>query len=831
MKNVTVHRKKFVDLLVLVLLVFVAVGSRPVAPNKLEKKYPPSQDEKYWFELKNDLIFSEEINLPGYSGKEFGKLEYPTIAIDSKKNVYIAYNYTSEDGREAIYLNSFNAPGVKFEKTTEKNPDRRYLKIEGALDWGTAVQASKLGGAEYRPRMAVTAEDRVWIVWSARRGSQWDIFARVYADGELEDELQITNNVTYDFRPVVMPTKTGQVWLVWERGTIEKHIQIVAKYFQDGHWSEEIPLEDRPGYAYRPAMIEALDGSIWFGWDHTTGHNTDIYINRFKSGRLQQPPIRVTSHPGIDIKTALAWYDRKLWIAWTTNRRDENGWGIIRYPMVRALDGKDWFEPVTPISEIDLKSTSESQSYEYPTLTFDPYGRLYLFNRHDHVFSGRFYEQGRWSQNWLLDHQSWGQRGLYVHTVWASENELWMARRDRQTIYMQKMVRERPRKREIRLKKYLPKSYPTELSHLEGDAQRGPTKQGDYQVYYGDLHVHTAYSDGSGSFDELYNLYKNIYRLDFLAITEHDALRLANNHFSPGEWAYLKALNEIYNRPGEFVTLNAYEWTHSTWSGLQDSTSKIGHKNVYFQGGEESPFFNHHGEIAYDAVTLFKTLHKHDGIAFPHHPPWGGVTWEDHDPDIQANYEIVSIHGANEYMGNLPIPHRGGMPGTFAQDGLAKGKIIGFVGASDSHGLYYHANEGWREDAYKGGWTGVLLNGPLTREHVWQALHERRNYATSGEKVYLEFAINGLPMGTRLTVHEPPVIIFEVRSHDLLYAYVLRNNKELFVSGKIGGDLTAYKGMRDETIAVGQNFYYLRVVFRNGTMAWSSPIWVNYEPE
>jgi hypothetical protein len=120
MKNVTVHRKKFVDLLVLVLLVFVAVGSRPVAPNKLEKKYPPSQDEKYWFELKNDLIFSEEINLPGYSGKEFGKLEYPTIAIDSKKNVYIAYNYTSEDGREAIYLNSFNAPGVKFEKTTEK---------------------------------------------------------------------------------------------------------------------------------------------------------------------------------------------------------------------------------------------------------------------------------------------------------------------------------------------------------------------------------------------------------------------------------------------------------------------------------------------------------------------------------------------------------------------------------------------------------------------------------------------------------------------------------------------------------------------------------------
>jgi len=59
----------------------------------------------------------------------------------------------------------------------------------------------------------------------------------------------------------------------------------------------------------------------------------------------------------------------------------------------------------------------------------------------------------------------------------------------------------------------------------------------------------------------------------------------------------------------------------------------------------------------------------------------------------------------------------------------------------------------------------------------------------------------------------------------------LRNNKELFVSGKIGGTLTAYKGLTDETIAPGKNFYYLRVVYTDGTVAWSSPIWVNYQPE
>ena len=197
---------------------------------------------------------------------------------------------------------------------------------------------------------------------------------------------------------------------------------------------------------------------------------------------------------------------------------------------------------------------------------------------------------------------------------------------------------------------------------------------------------------------------------------------------------------------------------------------------------------------------------------------------------MQSNYEIVSIHGANEYMGNLPIPHRGGMPGAFAQDGLAKGKVFGLVGASDSHGLYYHATEGWREDPYKGGLTGVLLDGPLTRENVWEALKARRNYATSGEKYYLEFFINGNPMGSVITVDSPPKISFEARSTEVVYVYVIRNNKELFISGRVGAARTFYRGLTDETIAVGQNVYYLRVVYANGMVAWSSPIWVSYEP-
>ncbi len=505
----------------------------------------------------DDLYFTQKFHLPGYTGEELGKIEYPSIAIDSKGILYIAYNFTMENGKEAVFLNSFNTAGVEFEKPEHGD----YLEMVKAPDWNTPLQVSTGSGVEYRPRIAVTPDDVVWIVWSARRDKEWKVYGRTYYEGELGNEIQLTSNQGYNFRPVVLADGSDRIWIAWERGTDEKDMEIVAKYFSNGTWSDEISIESRPGYAYRPYMLEAPDGTIWFSWDYTHGYTTNVYINSFKDGRMQQP-VQVSHHPAIDSKSAMSWYDDKLWIAWTTNRRGDDGWGIIRYTKLRAFDGERWYVTQGDMPEVDLKNRSETQSYEYPTVTFDNSGRLYLFNRHDHVFSGTYYDGEQWADYGNLDEAGWGLRGFYVHFAWESDNELWVARRDRTSIFLQKMTRNDPQEKNIQLIEYDPVEYPAELQGIAGDSDRGPTRHGEYKVYYGDIHTHTAYSDGSGSFDELFNLYKNVYRVDFLAITEHDAMGGGSNHYSPGAWAYMKALNEIYYVPGEFVTINAYEWTH-----------------------------------------------------------------------------------------------------------------------------------------------------------------------------------------------------------------------------------------------------------------------------
>ena len=54
------------------------------------KSYPPDQAEKYWFELDNDLRFSEEFSIPGYYQEELNRIEYPSISVDNNNNVYVA---------------------------------------------------------------------------------------------------------------------------------------------------------------------------------------------------------------------------------------------------------------------------------------------------------------------------------------------------------------------------------------------------------------------------------------------------------------------------------------------------------------------------------------------------------------------------------------------------------------------------------------------------------------------------------------------------------------------------------------------------------------------
>ncbi len=167
-------------------------------------------------------------------------------------------------------------------------------------------------------------------------------------------------------------------------------------------------------------------------------------------------------------------------------------------------------------------------------------------------------------------------------------------------------------------------------------------------------------------------------------------------------------------------------------------------------------------------------------------------------------------------MGDLQI-------GNMVQDALARGYILGFVAGSDNH----NGNPGegckGRFDCSLFGKTGMWLD-ELTRESVWEALWNRRTWATTGARILVDVTINDMPMGSILPEDSSRTIRVEVHGvEELRTVEIVKNNLSVFILNNPGLDV-------EWSVSDGPSqpldVYYVRVIQMDGEMAWSSPIWI-----
>ena len=142
------------------------------------------------------------------------------------------------------------------------------------------------------------------------------------------------------------------------------------------------------------------------------------------------------------------------------------------------------------------------------------------------------------------------------------------------------------------------------------------------------------------------------------------------------------------------------------------------------------------------------------------------------------------------------------------------------IAASDSHDSR-PGRSAWGE--YAGGLAGIWAP-ELTRESVWQALNAYRTYGTSLHRIYVEFTIDGQPMGSELDVDGAATIqAYAITKRDGLTVELLRDNAVIATRHGDAGHVAFT--LRDAPGA-GTHPYYLRVSDERGERAWSSPIWV-----
>ena len=338
----------------------------------------------------------------------------------------------------------------------------------------------------------------------------------------------------------------------------------------------------------------------------------------------------------------------------------------------------------------------------------------------------------------------------------------------------------------------------------------GPRQYGlGYNVYFGDLHSHSAYSNDAWQIQK-FLLHQTPVEpagsiasarargLDFMALTDHaEQLNYQNLIYGQygDEWANTQTQGNAGNA-ADMVVFLGYEFTKT--GAVKDEDENLvplpgaGHKCVIFRGTSvpETPLG---ANTTNTPLDLWASLVGYEAMTIPHHPARGEAPaagelqeWEEYDmstdwsyvpsdPSLMPVVEVFSVHGSSDYgiSGDLcPDPVPGFRTDRSVElalmNWLSTGNPaykLGLVGGTDDHTSRPGncTTDGpdvivAAEGEYSGGMAVVLATG-RTRAEIFDAIVARRCYATSGPKINLDFSAwpvgnpgGAVIMGQTLTV-------------------------------------------------------------------------------
>jgi hypothetical protein len=326
-----------------------------------------------------------------------------------------------------------------------------------------------------------------------------------------------------------------------------------------------------------------------------------------------------------------------------------------------------------------------------------------------------------------------------------------------------------------------------------------------WRAFFGNLHLHSDLSGDLRGFEgrpeDNLQVLEDIPRLDFAALSDHaETLR-------PVDWWATRKLTELWNRPGAFVTLPGYEWT----------SLDFGHRVVIFpdeQAGDAMALLP--AAPGAPPTALWEHLGSRDAITIPHHPSHAirqPLDWSFRDDRFERLVEIFQARGSYEFDGapvrTLPSAF---IPGHSVQDALAMGHRLGII-ASPDHGGGLGLAGVWARD--------------LTREALFEALHARRTFGTTGAKLDLFMTVAGAPQGSEIARIAGEVAIeANVRGTvPGLELTIVRDGEDVRQVHFEGSQ--ARLSWTDGDPRPGSRYYYLRARQSDGHMGWTSPVWLD----
>ena len=338
-----------------------------------------------------------------------------------------------------------------------------------------------------------------------------------------------------------------------------------------------------------------------------------------------------------------------------------------------------------------------------------------------------------------------------------------------------------------------------------------------YNIYFGQIHSHSNYSDGAGTCEEAFAHARTVDNLDFLAVTDHsNSLDNASegditknvDKAATDEWTMGHTLAKQYST-SDFTCMYGYEMT---WS------NGLGHMNTFNTPGFQSRTQTAYSTFSTALENYYRALEKvPDSISMFNHP---GSTFGDFQDfayyteerdNLITLLEVGNGEGAVGSSGYFPSYE-------YYQRALDKGWHVAPTNNQDNHkGLWGDANTA----------RSVVLADSNTEDAIYDAMRNYRVYATEDNDLSVYYTLNGYIMGTILEagyLGDTAQVKVDLKDPtDAIKTVQVIANGGIVVAEK---SVNAKEASVEFSFDNNYSYYYVRVVEDDKDIAVTAPVWV-----
>jgi len=196
--------------------------------------------------------------------------------------------------------------------------------------WDPPIPVSEKSLDVMRAAVAVDGQKRVWVIWSANKNGNFDLYAKCRNGDTWSPEIQITTDPGADLNPVATTDSRGRVWIAWQAYRND-NLDILAAVQNGDQFIKETRVSFSPRSDWDPAIAADSNGDVAVSWDTHHKGDYDVYVRRLRADLSAAPrigmdaPIPVAASNNFEARSSIA-FDAKnrLWIAYETS---DTGWG------------------------------------------------------------------------------------------------------------------------------------------------------------------------------------------------------------------------------------------------------------------------------------------------------------------------------------------------------------------------------------------------------------------------------------------------------------------------------------------------------------------------